>query len=148
MYNRIVLVGRMTADPELKYTPQGTAVVNFRIAVDRQFANKQGERETDFIDIVAWRQSAEFASNYLNKGRLVLIEGRLQIRDWQTKEGEKRRTAEVQVDHLRALDRPREQTAGAPAGATAGAAARTAESPAPAGGGTEPEPDWPDPFQD
>ncbi len=146
MYNRIVLIGRMTADPELKYTPQGTAVVNFRIAVDRPFANKQGERETDFIDIVAWRQSAEFASNYLNKGRLVLVEGRLQIRDWQTKEGEKRRTAEVQVDHLRALDRPREQTAGAPA--TAGAAARTAESPAPAGGGTEPEPDWPDPFQD
>lgn len=146
MYNRIVLIGRMTADPELKYTPQGTAVVNFRIAVDRPFANKQGERETDFIDIVAWRQSAEFASNYLNKGRLVLVEGRLQIRDWQTKEGEKRRTAEVQVDNLRALDRPREQTAGAPA--TAGAAARTAESTAPAGGGTEPEPDWPDPFQD
>ena len=147
MYNRIVLIGRMTADPELRYTPQGTAVTNFRLAVDRPFTNKQGERETDFIDIVAWRQAAEFCSNYLNKGRLVLVEGRLQIRDWQTKEGEKRRTAEVQADNLRALDKPREQS-----GAAAPAAARAAAEPTGASGGAvsgdEPEPDWPDPFQD
>jgi len=147
MYNHIVLVGRMTADPELKYTPQGIAVTNFRIAVDRQFTNKQGERETDFIDIVAWRQAAEFCCNYLGKGRMVLVDGRLQIRDWQTKEGEKRRTAEVQAINVKGLDRPKgDRPEAQPAAARA-----AAEPSAPAGGGgggSEPEPDWPDPFQD
>jgi len=108
MINRIVLVGRLTADPELRYTPNGVPVVNFRIAVDRSFTNATGERETDFINIVAWRQRAEFAANYLGKGRLVAIDGRLQIRQWTTQDGQKRSTAEVVADEVRGLDRPKE----------------------------------------
>ena len=108
MFNRVILVGRMVSDPELKYTPSGVAVANFRIAVDRPFANKQGERETDFISIVAWRQSAEFAANYLTKGRLVLAEGRLQVRSWTTQDGQKRWATEVVADNVRGLDRPKD----------------------------------------
>ena len=114
MLNRVVLIGRLANDPELKYTPSGIAVSSFRIAVDRRFANSQGERETDFIDIVVWRQDAEFAANYLGKGRLVAVDGRLQIRSWVAQDGTKRRSAEVVADTLRGLDRPREQGAGAP----------------------------------
>lgn len=109
MVNKVILVGRLCTDPELKYTPSGVAVANFRIAVDRPFANAQGERETDFIDVVAWRQSAEFVNSYLGKGRLVMVEGRLQVRQWQTQDGQRRRSAEVVADNVRALDRPREQ---------------------------------------
>lgn len=109
MVNKVFLVGRLCTDPELKYTPSGVAVANFRVAVDRPFANAQGERETDFIDVVAWRQSAEFVNTYLGKGRLVLVEGRLQVRQWQTQDGQRRRSTEVVSDHVRALDRPREQ---------------------------------------
>src|SRR5262245_61685257 len=112
MLNRVVLIGRLANDPELKYTPSGIAVSSFRIAVDRRFANSQGERETDFIDIVVWRQDAEFAANYLGKGRLVAVDGRLQIRSWVAQDGTKRRSAEVVADNLRGLDRPREQGAG------------------------------------
>ena len=108
MFNKVVLVGRLCNDPELRYTPSGVAVANFRLAVDRRFTNPQGERETDFIDIVAWRQDAEFSANYLGKGRLVLIEGRIQVRDWETKEGQRRRNVEVVADQVRGLDRPRE----------------------------------------
>ena len=75
MFNKVILVGRLCTDPKLKYTPSGVAVTNFRIAVDRPFANVSGERETDFIDIVVWRQSAEFVNTYVTKGRLVLIGG-------------------------------------------------------------------------
>jgi len=95
MLNRIVLIGRLTRDPELSYTPQGTAVTSFRLAVDRQFSSRDGERQTDFIDIVCWRNSAEFAANYLTKGRLVAVEGRLQIREWV-------------AQNLQALDKPRQ----------------------------------------
>ncbi len=109
MVNRVILVGRLANDPELKYTPSGIAVSSFRIAVDRPFNNAQGERETDFIDIVVWRQSAEFAANYLGKGRLVAVDGRLQIRSWVAQDGTRRRSAEVVADFLRGLDRPREQ---------------------------------------
>lgn len=116
MYNKVVLVGRLCNDPELRYTPSGVAVANFRLAVDRQFTNPQGERETDFIDIVAWRQDAEFSANYLGKGRLVLIDGRIQVRDWQTKEGQRRRNVEVVADRVRGLDRPRETQADADSG--------------------------------
>ena len=90
MLNRVILIGRLVADPELRYTPSGVPVANFRIAVDRSFTNAAGERETDFINIVAWRQRAEFAANYLGKGRLVAIDGRLQIRQWTTQDGQRR----------------------------------------------------------
>jgi single-strand DNA-binding protein len=108
MINRVILVGRMVADPELRFTPSGVAVANFRIAVNRSFANAQGEREADFIDIVAWRQSAQFAADYLHKGRLVGIEGRLQVRSYTTNDGQRRKVAEVVADNVRALDRGRE----------------------------------------
>ena len=117
MFNKAILVGRLCNDPELRYTPSGVAVANFRLAVDRQFTNPQGERETDFIDIVAWRQDAEFAANYLTKGRLVLIDGRIQVRNWTTQDGQRRRNVEVVADRVRGLDRPREGQAGAGAGA-------------------------------
>lgn len=116
MVNKVLLVGRLCTDPELKYTPSGVAVANFRIAVDRTFTNAQGERETDFIDVVAWRQSAEFVDQYLGKGRLILVEGRLQVRQWQTQDGQRRRSTEVVADNIRALDRPREGRDGEPAG--------------------------------
>src|SRR5947199_4460730 len=115
MMNKVILIGRLATDPELRYTPSGKAVTSFRLAVDRWMApNAQGEKETDFIDIVAWEQSAEFAANYLGKGRLVAVDGRLQIRSWVAQDGTKRRSAEVVADTLRGLDRPREQGAGAP----------------------------------
>jgi single-strand DNA-binding protein len=114
MLNRVVLIGRLVADPELRYTPSGVPVANFRIAVDRRFTNAAGERETDFINIVAWRQSAEFAANYLGKGRLVAVDGRLQIRQWTTQDGQRRQTAEVVADSIQGLDRPREGGAAVP----------------------------------
>lgn len=114
MINRIVLVGRLTADPELRYTGSGVPVVTFRLAVDRSFTDASGERQTDFINIVAWRQRAEFAANYLGKGRLVAVDGRLQIRQWTTQDGQRRQTAEVVADQLSPLDRRREQAAPTP----------------------------------
>jgi single-strand DNA-binding protein len=114
MLNRIVLIGRLTADPELRYTPSGVPVVSFRLAVDRPFSSSSGEKQTDFINIVAWRQNAEFAANYLTKGRLVAVEGRLQVRQWTTQDGQRRQTAEVVVDRLQGLDRPREAAAEQP----------------------------------
>src|SRR5436309_5319213 len=112
MLNKVILIGRLATDPELKYTPSGVAVTSFRIAVDRRMApNEAGEKETDFIDIVAWRQSAEFAANYLNKGRLVAVDGRLQIRNWVAQDGTKRRSAEVVANDLRSLERPRDPSA-------------------------------------
>jgi single-strand DNA-binding protein len=114
MINRIVLVGRLTADPELRYTGSGVPVVTFRLAVDRSFTDASGERQTDFINIVAWRQRAEFAANYLGKGRLVAVDGRLQIRQWTTQDGQRRQTAEVVADELSPLDRRREQAAPTP----------------------------------
>jgi single-strand DNA-binding protein len=103
--NRIVLIGRLTRDPELRYVPSGHPVVSFTLAVDRSFANQQGERETDFIDIVAWRKLAEQVSQHLSKGRLVAVEGRLQIRSYETQDGQKRKVAEVVADGVRFLDR-------------------------------------------
>jgi single-strand DNA-binding protein len=117
VFNKAILVGRLCNDPELRYTPSGVAVANFRLAVDRQFTNPQGERETDFIDVVAWRQDAEFAANYLSKGRLVLIDGRIQVRNWTTQDGQKRRSVEVVADRVRGLDRPREGQGAAGEGA-------------------------------
>jgi single-strand DNA-binding protein len=112
MLNRIILIGRLTADPVAKYTPSGIAVTTFRLAVDRPIsaeARAQGqEKQADFIDIVAWRQNAEFAANYLQKGRLVAVEGKLQIREYVTQEGQQRKAAEVVADNLKGLDRARE----------------------------------------
>jgi single-strand DNA-binding protein len=94
----------------MRYTPSGIPVCQFSIAVDRPVArDAQGERETDWIDIVAWRERAEFAANYLGKGRLVAVEGRLQIRSWVAPDGTKRKAAEVVADRIQGLDRPREQ---------------------------------------
>ena len=105
MVNKVILVGRLCADPESKFTPSGVQVANFRIAVDRPFTKAGGEKETDFIDIVAWRQAAEFVTTYLGKGRLVLVDGRLQVRKWQTQDGQKRQSVEVVADTVKALDR-------------------------------------------
>ena len=100
MLNRIILMGRLTRDPELRRTGSGTAVTSFSLAVDRDFKSQSGEKETDFIDIVAWRSTAEFVSKYFTKGRMAVVEGRLQIRDWTDKDGGKRRSAEVVVDNV------------------------------------------------
>jgi single-strand DNA-binding protein len=113
MINRIVLVGRLTRDPESQYTPNGIAVAKFSVAVDRPSKNAEtGEKETDFIDIVAWRRTAEFVTQYLTKGRLVAVEGRLQIRSWVAQDGTKRRAAEVVADNVQGLDRPRDTEGG------------------------------------
>lgn len=98
MYNRVVLIGRLTADPELRTTPQGTSVSSFSIAVDRPFGGKGTERVTDFINIVAWRQNAEFISKYFAKGRLIGIEGSIQVRNYEDKTGAKRTAVEVLCD--------------------------------------------------
>ncbi len=101
MLNHIVLMGRLTKDPELRRTASGIAVASFSIAVDRDFGKTEsGDRETDFIDIVAWRQTAEFVSKYFSKGRMAVVSGRLQIRSWTDKEGNKRRNAEVVADNV------------------------------------------------
>ena len=100
MLNRIIIMGRLTRDPELRRTQSGTAVASFSLAVDRDFKNQNGEKETDFIDVVAWRNSAEFVSRYFTKGRMAVVEGRLQIRPWQDRDGNKRRSAEVVADNV------------------------------------------------
>jgi len=101
MLNHIVLMGRLTRDPELRRTQSGIAVTSFSLAVDRDFQNRDtGEKQTDFIDIVAWRSTAEFVSKYFTKGRMAVVSGRLQLRDWTDKEGNKRRSAEVVADNV------------------------------------------------
>ena len=105
MLNRIILIGRVAVEPELRYTPSGTQVANFILAVDRNRLNQRGERETDFIKIVVWRKLAEICAQYLNKGKLVAIEGRLQTRSYETQDGQKRKSYEVVADGMRMLDR-------------------------------------------
>ena len=100
MLNRIIVMGRMTRDPELRRTNSGTAVASFSLAVDRDFKSLSGEKETDFIDVVVWRNTAEFVSKYFSKGRMAVVEGRLQLRDWTDKDGNKRRTAEIVADSV------------------------------------------------
>jgi single-strand DNA-binding protein len=113
MLNRIILMGRLTRDPELRHTQSGTAVASFSLAVDRDFKSRDnGERSTDFIDIVAWRNTAEFASKYLSKGRMTVVEGRLQLRDWTDKDGNKRRSAEVVADNIYFADSRRDGDSG------------------------------------
>ena len=100
MLNHIVLMGRLTRDPELRRTGSGVAVASFTLAVDRDYAAQGAEKETDFVDIVAWRNTAEFVSKYFTKGRMAVVSGRLQIRNWQDKEGNKRRSAEIVAESV------------------------------------------------
>lgn len=100
MLNRIIIMGRMTKDPELRRTNSGTAVASFTLAVDRDMKNQDGSRSTDFIDCVAWKGAAEFVSKYFGKGRMAVVDGRLQMRDWTDRDGNKRRSAEVVVSSM------------------------------------------------
>ena len=106
--NKVFLIGRLTGDPELKYTPNGTAVANFTIAVDRPYTNKQGKREADFIRIVAWRKLAEVCTNNLGKGRLVAVSGRIETRSYEAHDGQRRYVTEVVAEEVKFLDWPKE----------------------------------------
>ena len=135
MLNHIVLMGRLTRDPELRRTGSGVPVASFTLAVDRDFGSRDGgEKETDFIDIVAWRNTAEFVSKYFTKGRMAVVSGRLQIRSWTDKEGNKRRTAEVVADNVYFGDSRRDGDTGstysAPAAPAFGGYSAPASSPA------------------
>ena len=113
MLNHIVIMGRLARDPELRRTGSGVAVTSFRLAVDRDFAPKDGgERETDWIDCVAWRQTGEFVSKYFTKGRMAVVSGRLQIRNWTDKDGNKRSSAEVVAENVYFGDSKRDDHAG------------------------------------
>lgn len=103
MLNRVILIGRLTRDPELRYTQSGVAVTSFTLAVDRNYKNAQGERETDFITCVVWRQQAENCANYLSKGKLAAVDGRLQLRSYEGQDGVKRTVAEVVAEDVRFL---------------------------------------------
>lgn len=100
MLNHIVIMGRLTRDPEMRKTGSGVAVANFTVAVDRDFSGQDGQKETDFIDCVAWRKTAEFVQKYFSKGKMIAVSGRLQVRSWTDKDGNKRRTAEIQADNI------------------------------------------------
>ena len=100
MLNSVIIMGRLTRDPEMRHTQNGTAVASLTLACDRDFKPKSGEKETDFIDVVVWGKAAEFAANYFNKGRMAIVEGRLQVRGWQDKDGNKRKSTEVVADRM------------------------------------------------
>ena len=100
MLNKVFIMGRLARDPELRRTNNGTAVASFTLAVDRDYKGASNERETDWIDCVAWRQTADFVSRYFTKGRMAVVEGRLQLRDWTDKDGNKRRSTEVMVENI------------------------------------------------
>ena len=100
MLNKIFIMGRLTRDPELRRTANSTPVTSFSLAVDRDFKSQSGEKSTDFIDVVAWRSTAEFVAKYFTKGRMAVVEGRLQLRDWTDRDGNKRRSAEVVADNV------------------------------------------------
>lgn len=131
MLNHITIMGRLTRDPELRRTGSGIAVASFTVAVDRDFSGKDStEKETDFIDCVAWRQTGEFVSNYFTKGRMIVVSGRLQIRNWTDKEGNKRRTAEVVADNCYFADSKREESSGNSNGGTYGSYGQNYSAPA------------------
>ena len=110
MLNKVVIMGRFTKDPELRRTGSGTAVTSFSLACDRDFKSQSGDKETDFIEVVAWKNTAEFVSKYFSKGRMAVVEGRLQIRDWTDKDGGKRRSAEVVADNVYFADSKRSES--------------------------------------
>jgi single-strand DNA-binding protein len=109
MLNRIVIMGRLTRDPELRRTAQGTAVTSFRLACDRDFKGQNGEKGTDWIDVVAWKGTAEFVTKYFTKGRMAVVEGRLQSREWTDKDGKKREAVEVVAENVYFGDSKREE---------------------------------------
>ena len=112
MLNHIVIMGRLTRDPDVRRTPNGVSVTSFTLAVDRDFGARDGDRQTDFIDIVAWRNTAEFVSKYFVKGQMAAVNGRLQLRDWTDKEGNKRRTAEVVAENVYFTESKKSRDAG------------------------------------
>ncbi|MBJ6361669.1 single-stranded DNA-binding protein [Paenibacillus sp. GCM10012307] len=126
MLNRVILIGRLTRDPEMRYTPSGVAVTQFTLAVDRPFSSNQGEREADFIPVVTWRQLAETCANYLRKGRLTAVEGRIQVRSYDNNEGKRVYVTEVIADNVRFLESgnrdngPREESGGGGGGSYGG----------------------------
>lgn len=116
MLNHITIMGRLVRDPELRYTQSQTPVASFTVAVDRDFSGRDGgEKQTDFIDCVAWRQTAEFVSKYFSKGSMAVVAGRLQIRDWQDRDGNKRRSAEVVAENIYFGESKRRDDGAAPA---------------------------------
>ena len=130
MLNKIILMGRLTRDPELRHTQSGVAVASFALAVDRDFKDRStGEKSTDFIDVVAWRQTGEFVSKYFTKGRMAVVEGRLQIRDWTDKDGNKRRAAEVVADNVYFGDTKRDNEGGSYQGGYQGGYSRPSAAP-------------------
>ena len=146
MLNKIFLQGRLVADPEMRHTPSGVAVTTLRLAVDRDFKDREtGEKKADFINVVAWRNTAEFVSRYFNKGRMAIVEGRLQMRDWTDKDGNKRTTAEEVADNVYFGDSKRDAEGGGYGGSYGGgysAPAPSAPVPPPAytapmGGGNQ-----------
>lgn len=146
-YNRIILIGRLTRDPELRATPDGVSVVRFSLAVDR-FRRAGEERQTDFFDVVAFRQLADTVANYMTKGRLVLVEGKMQTRTYTDREGNTRKAYEVLADVVRFLERPRDIEASSSEHA-APAAAHTVQRTAPsAASALESEPEYPDDYTD
>lgn len=137
MLNKIFIMGRLTRDPELRRTQSGTPVTSFSLAVDRDYKSQSGEKETDFIDVVAWRSTAEFVSKYFTKGRMVVVEGRLQIRAWQDKDGNNRRSAEVVADNVYFGDSRRDSDGGSGNyGGNSGYSAPAGGYAAPVGGGS------------
>ena len=138
MLNKIFIMGRLTRDPELRRTQSGTPVTSFSLAVDRDYKSQSGEKETDFIDVVAWRSTAEFVSKYFTKGRMAVVEGRLQIRAWQDKDGNNRRSAEVVADNVYFGDSRRDGDRGSGnyGGGNSGYSAPAGGYAAPVGGGS------------
>ena len=135
MLNKIFIMGRLTRDPELRRLENGTAVTRFCLSVERDFKSQNGERSTDVIDVVAWRSTAEFVSKYFSKGRMAIVEGRLQIRDWKDKDGNNRRSAEVVADNVYFGDSKRDgATGGDYAAPAAGYSAPSGGYAAPVGG--------------
>lgn len=132
MLNKIFLQGRLTADPELRHTPSGVAVASFRLAVDRDFKDREtGEKKADFISVVAWRQTGEFVSRYFNKGRMAIVEGRLQMRDYTDRDGNRRTASEVVADNVYFGDSRKDGEGG---GFSGGSFGGSPYSPAPGGG--------------
>lgn len=139
--NRVVLIGRLTRDPELRTTGTGKSVCDFGIAVQKKFKPQDGSPDADFFSVSAWNQTAEYVSNYLHKGRMAAVEGRLQSRKYQAKDGTNREVVEIVADNVQALDRPREEGDGMRMPAAAGAGYASA-------GGPPPEIAEYDPFED
>ena len=148
--NTIILIGRLTQDPELRYTNSGTAVASFALAVERQHKTPSGEKETDFIQVVVWQKLGELVAQYLRKGRMAAVEGRLQIRQYENRDGHKVRAAEVVADNVRFLDRaPDAQGQGSTSATSRNAAPTAAPSGRSASSSRQAEaPSYDDPFAD